>query len=98
MSSKILKEALIQQKEIQEEADAQNPSTTNFVFPKEKSGQIQLDDEEDIDDFNGFAETQSQFGGYEVNYQDFSIICPFGLYIFFPPIVGPFVCRETLFN
>lgn len=70
ISSKILKEALIQQKEIQEEADAQNPSTANFVFPKEKAGQIQLVDEEDIDDFAGFAETQSQFGGYEEEIDD----------------------------
>ncbi|KAI3675076.1 hypothetical protein L1987_84660 [Smallanthus sonchifolius] len=64
MSSKILKEALIQQKEIQEETDAQNPN--NIVFPDEPVTQTQVDDDEDdIDNFAGFSDNHSQFGGYE---------------------------------
>ncbi|XP_076935717.1 bystin-like [Bidens hawaiensis] len=61
MSSKILKEALLQQREIQEETDAENPN--NIVFPDEPVIQAQLDD--DVDNFAGFADNQSQFGGYE---------------------------------
>ncbi|KAL1832352.1 hypothetical protein DCAR_0102352 [Daucus carota subsp. sativus] len=64
MSSKILKEALIQQKEIQEEAEAQIPGASNFALLKEKTDTIQLD-EDDLDQFNGFSETQSQYGGDE---------------------------------
>ncbi|XP_076896421.1 bystin-like [Bidens hawaiensis] len=62
MSSKILKEALLQQKEIQEETDAQNPN--NIVFKDEPVIQAQSDDD-DVDNFAGFADNQSQFGGYE---------------------------------
>ncbi|XP_076886322.1 bystin-like [Bidens hawaiensis] len=61
MSSKILKEALLQQKEIQEETDAQNPN--NIVFKDEPV--IQALDDDDVDNFDGFADNQSQFGGYE---------------------------------
>ncbi|KAK1439707.1 hypothetical protein QVD17_05527 [Tagetes erecta] len=63
MSSKILKEALIQQKEIQEETDAQNPN--NIVFPDEHVTQTQVDDDDDVDNFAGFDDNLSQFGGYE---------------------------------
>lgn len=65
ISSKILKEALLQQKEIDdEEAREQNP---NLVFPEElkKTADGGDDEEEDIDDFGGFSETRSQFGGWE---------------------------------
>lgn len=70
MSSKILKEALIQQKEIQEEAEAQIPGASNFASLKEKTDTAQFD-EEDFDQFNGFSETQSQYGSDEVNYLKF---------------------------
>ncbi|KAL4555271.1 hypothetical protein LXL04_037886 [Taraxacum kok-saghyz] len=64
MSSKILKEALIQQKEIQEETDAENPN--NIVFPEEPVTQTQVeDDDDDVDNFAGFSDNHSQFGGYE---------------------------------
>ncbi|KAI3695326.1 hypothetical protein L1987_78321 [Smallanthus sonchifolius] len=64
MSSKILKEALIQQKEIQEETDAENPN--NIVFPEEPVTQTQVDDwDDDVDNFAGFSDNLSQFGGYE---------------------------------
>lgn len=66
MSSKILKEALIQQKEIQDEDDAQKPGAASFAFLKENTGAVQLDDEEDLDHFTGFSENQSQYGGNEV--------------------------------
>lgn len=65
ISSKILKEALLQQKEIEEEeAREQNP---NLVFPEELKETAEGgddDEEEDIDDFGGFSETRSQFGGW----------------------------------
>ncbi|KAI7753237.1 hypothetical protein M8C21_015630, partial [Ambrosia artemisiifolia] len=65
MSSKILKEALIQQKEIQEETDAQNPN--NIVFPEEPVNKTILvdGDDDDVDNFAGFSDNLSQFGGYE---------------------------------
>ncbi|XP_030552148.1 bystin [Rhodamnia argentea] len=64
ISSKILKEALIQQKEVEDEADElQNPN-----FSRQSLGdqsQFAEQEEEDVDDFAGFSETQSQFGNYE---------------------------------
>lgn len=72
ISSKILKEALLQQKEIQDEAaEEQNPN--NALFGVEEPPK----DEEDIDDFAGFGDTQSQFGGYEeedINEEDNRIL------------------------
>ncbi|KAK1362655.1 Bystin [Heracleum sosnowskyi] len=65
MSSKILKEALIQQKEIQDEDDAQKPGAASFAFLKENAGAVQLEEEEELDHFTGFSETQSQYGGNE---------------------------------
>ncbi|XP_057478441.1 bystin-like [Actinidia eriantha] len=62
MSSKIWKEAMIQQREVQEEAEGQNP--IKQVFEEEVTNAAGLD-EEDIDEFRGFSETQSHFGGYE---------------------------------
>lgn len=68
MSSKILKEALIQQKEIQDEADAQVPGVASFGLIKENSDAVRLqdEDEDEIDQFLGFSETLSQYGGNEV--------------------------------
>ncbi|XP_052187941.1 bystin isoform X2 [Diospyros lotus] len=62
ISSKILNEALIQQKEIEEEAEGQDRN--NVVFAQEPAAAADLD-EGDIDDFGGFSETRSQFDGYE---------------------------------
>lgn len=65
MSSKILKEALIQQKEMQEETDAENPN--NIVFPEEPVTQTQVDeDDDDVDNFAGFSDNHTQFGADEV--------------------------------
>ncbi|KAL7087411.1 hypothetical protein ACP275_13G067100 [Erythranthe tilingii] len=68
-SSKILKEALLQQKEIQHEEDNennvadQNPNN-KFSLPQ-LHGLKDNDDEEDIDDFEGFSENQSQFERFD---------------------------------
>ncbi|XP_024467255.1 bystin isoform X2 [Populus trichocarpa] len=64
MSSKILKAALIQQKEIQaEEAGERNP---NFNALEEELPEREEEQyaEDEIDDFSGFSETQSQFNDY----------------------------------
>ncbi|CAA0815917.1 Unknown protein [Striga hermonthica] len=69
VSSKILKEALLQQKEIQREEDdeknlaEQNPGD-KFVLTNVQ-GLKDKDDEEDVDDFDGFSETQSHFGQWD---------------------------------
>ncbi|KAI8022004.1 Bystin [Camellia lanceoleosa] len=78
MSSKILKEALIQQKEVQEEAEEQNPN--KLVFAEEPANDAASDDEE-IDNFGGFSETQSQFGGFdeEINEEDEALLDAFTL-------------------
>ncbi|XP_065857421.1 bystin [Euphorbia lathyris] len=66
LSSKILKEALIQQKEIQEEAEETTPTGKAFVLAEEENARDRKEDEEgDLDDFNGFSETQTQFGDYD---------------------------------
>ena len=67
MSSKILKVALIQQKEIQaEEAEERNP---NFNVLEEELPEREEEQyaEDEIDDFSGFSETQSQFNDYPVS-------------------------------
>ena len=63
MSSKILKEALLQQKELEEEASGVNVKNAFGSVEEEHN----KPEEEDIDDFGGFSETQSQFGNYEVS-------------------------------
>ncbi|KAK4856228.1 hypothetical protein QYF36_015434 [Acer negundo] len=66
MSSKILKEALIQQKEIHEEAEGPNSNKNAFVFEEEDRNKRKVEeDEDDIDEFAGFNDAQSQFGNYE---------------------------------
>ncbi|RDX63397.1 Bystin [Mucuna pruriens] len=63
LSSKIMKEALLQQKE--EEAHESAPTFFEEIPNVEEDG-------DDIDDFAGFSETQSQFAGYEeeINEED----------------------------
>lgn len=67
MSSKILKVARIQQREIEdEEVEAQNPNNSLLHIveePRKDDGE-----EDDIDDFTGFSETQSRYGDYEVSF------------------------------
>lgn len=66
MSSKILKEALIQQKELRDEADEQqNPNFSRQFLEDQSKFAEEEEDHDDVDDFAGFSETQSQFGNYE---------------------------------
>lgn len=62
MSSKIFREARIQQKENEIEARNQLQANPFFELPEEE---LPKDDEGDIDDFPGFSETQTQIGSYE---------------------------------
>ncbi|OMO83151.1 Bystin [Corchorus olitorius] len=62
ISSKILKEALLQQKEVEEEVFGGNVAK-EFGSVEEQPNKHE--EEEDIDNFGGFSETQSQFGNYE---------------------------------
>ncbi|KAH6826668.1 bystin-like protein [Perilla frutescens var. hirtella] len=59
VSSKILKEALLQQKEIQREEDNVAHEILSTRIPCLKEDDV--DDEGDSDDFEGFSETQSQY-------------------------------------
>ncbi|XP_054815332.1 bystin [Prosopis cineraria] len=72
ISSKIMKEAMLQQKEIQEEAEAFQGNANSAFFQVEEPPNVEDDDDDDIDEFAGFSETQSQFGGYdeEINEED----------------------------
>lgn len=69
VSSKILKEALLQQKEIHHE---DNENGVAEQKPEHKSLLHQLhrlkdnNEEDEVDDFEGFSETQSQFGQWDV--------------------------------
>ena len=64
-----MKEALLQQKEIQEEAEAQENANNSFyaVEDTKVKEDEEVDNIDDIDEFNGFSENRSQFGGYEVS-------------------------------
>ncbi|GFP98848.1 bystin [Phtheirospermum japonicum] len=67
VSSKILKEALLQQKEIEHEEEDENNKVSeqnpdNKLVLPQFHGLKDKDDEEDVDDFDGFSETQSRFG------------------------------------
>ncbi|MBA0800369.1 hypothetical protein Gohar_010804, partial [Gossypium harknessii] len=64
ISLKILKEALLQQKEIEDEASGGNVRNA-FGSIEEEHNKHEEEEEEDIDNFGGFFETQSQFGNYE---------------------------------
>ncbi|WMV39552.1 hypothetical protein MTR67_032937 [Solanum verrucosum] len=65
ISSKILKEALLQQKEVdEEETRERNPNA--IVFPEDVATRaVEEEDDDDLDNFSGFQETQSQFGDLE---------------------------------
>ncbi|KAI3465976.1 hypothetical protein Pfo_022639 [Paulownia fortunei] len=75
VSSKILKEALLQQKEIQHEEESEDANALNhnpsngFSFPQVRNlkdnDDDDDDDDDDVDDFGGFSETQSQFGQWD---------------------------------
>ncbi|CAN0922561.1 ENP1 [Linum grandiflorum] len=67
MSSKILKVALLQQREIEEEAEERNPQREAFAAAEDELAKLggEEEDEADIDDFAGFSETQSRFDEFE---------------------------------
>lgn len=80
ISAKIMKEAMLQQKEIQEEADAAHGNANSSFYGVEEPPKVEEDD--DLDEFTGFSETQSQFGGYEVSgfwIESFSFVYAFFL-------------------
>lgn len=64
ISSKIMKEALIQQKEEAEEEDHNNGTKSSFNGLQDLAATLNEEDD-DVDDFAGFSETLSQFGGYK---------------------------------
>ncbi|KAM6565053.1 hypothetical protein CsatB_025098 [Cannabis sativa] len=66
MSSKILKAALAQQREVEdEEVLAQNPNNSLLTIVEEPAKDDDDEVEDDIDNFSGFDETQSRYGDYE---------------------------------
>jgi essential nuclear protein 1 len=74
ISSKILKQAMAQQKEIHDEANHQNP-TSALLFAEEYEADAADDD--DIDDFGGFSETQSRLDAEEIDEEDERVLDAF---------------------
>ncbi|MQL68517.1 hypothetical protein Taro_000844 [Colocasia esculenta] len=82
LSAKILSEALKQQSEILDKAEKAEeeklqklpPFSIDSVEPS-----VASDDEDELDDFHGFSETQSQYDGYEqeINVEDERILAAF---------------------
>ncbi|CAI8588371.1 unnamed protein product [Vicia faba] len=77
ISSKITKQALIQLKEVEDEDETNEQNVTRSSFqgleedPRKVEEDGNGDDIEDIDEFAGFDENQSQFGGFdEINEDD----------------------------
>ncbi|XP_042051109.1 bystin-like [Salvia splendens] len=75
VSAKILKEARLQQKEVQREEDddknvTDHDTANKIVFPQihGRKDDENYDDDDDVDNFEGFSETQSQFG--QLNFED----------------------------
>ncbi|KAG5028582.1 hypothetical protein JHK87_012096 [Glycine soja] len=77
LSSKIMKQALIQQKEEEKEEAPENNAANLF----EEVPDVEEDGGDDIDDFAGFSETQSQFAEYdeEINEEDERLMEAFAL-------------------
>lgn len=70
LSTKILNEALKQQREVLEEeekAEEAKLNTLPHLSIESVQPSISSDDEDEIDDFHGFSETQSQYDGDAVN-------------------------------
>ena len=88
LSAKILNEALEQQREILEEAE-KNDEAKLQTLPRLSIESVQpsvsSDDEDEIDKFQGFSETQSFYDGEEVSLQFFSyrIVPILHRYLFF---------------
>ncbi|XP_038971082.1 bystin-like isoform X1 [Phoenix dactylifera] len=77
LSSKILKEALQQQKEILQEDEERNP--TPFSAVSVGPSPAFDSDSEDVDGFDGFSETQSQYdvGEVEIDEEDEKVLAAF---------------------
>ncbi|KAJ6794792.1 bystin [Iris pallida] len=77
LSSKILKQALSQQKEIQEEEDAADTTKpTSFAAITENTND---EEDDDVDSFEGFSETQSVYDGgvVEIDEEDERVLAAF---------------------
>ncbi|CAL5188340.1 unnamed protein product [Lathyrus oleraceus] len=77
ISSKIMKQALIQLKEVEDEDETNEQNVTRSSFnrleeePRKVEEDNNGDDIDNIDEFAGFDENQSQFGGFdEINEDD----------------------------
>ena len=70
ISSKILKQAMAQQKEIHDEANHQNPTSALLFAQEYEADAADADDDDDIDHFGGFSETQSRFDDEEIDEED----------------------------
>lgn len=74
ISSKIMKQALIQLKEVEDEDETNEQNVTRSSFnrleeePRKVEEDNNGDDIDDIDEFAGFDENQSQFGGFDVSH------------------------------
>lgn len=77
LSSKILKEALNQQREIDQEAEEENPNAFSAIT--ENPSVVEEQEEEDIDGFDGFSETQSVYDGnlHEIDEEDERVLANF---------------------
>lgn len=77
ISTKILKEALNQQKEIQQEEEDRNPTPFSAV-PADAVADAE-DSDDEVDGFDGFSETQSQYNGgvEEIDEEDERILAAF---------------------
>lgn len=76
LSSKILKEALSQQREIEQEAEEKNPNAFSAVT---ENPSVADEEEEDVDGFEGFSETQSVYDGnvQEIDEEDEEVLAAF---------------------
>lgn len=91
ISSKILKESLLQQREIEDEQlQAQHPNNSLLTVTEKPVRQDVEEEEDDIDDFKGFDDTLSRYGDYEVSF--FFLI----FYFVFNSDYGQFL--EPMFN
>lgn len=71
ISSKIMKEALMQKKEIEEEEESKEINNTKSSFRGlEEAPKVEEEEDDDIDNFDGLSENQSQFGDYEIDEEE----------------------------
>ncbi|XP_072967170.1 bystin [Typha angustifolia] len=90
LSSKILREAIKQQKEIEQETEDGNLTSFSAVSDAPSVHSESDEEEEDFDGFDGFSETQSQYDGgeLEIDEEDERVLAAF-----MPKDAGP---QQTL--